>query len=248
MRPSQGIAVGLVLSFVVALSYGCTTKVVPEVPLDANVPIVDASTDKRDVQLPTPDGSGACGPIDTTGYTPRNYSPPSGKHQNKCTTQNLSDYVACISGADKTKCTQFGQGQSAATCGACIETQSSDATWGPLVSPDGQTLDFNVPGCLDLVVPNTSCGKSLDASYGCQDAACSSCDTTTTPDFSTCVNASLGKQCKSYGDTVTTGCAAQFGDAAPSDVDSCFPDSTIKDPKAQQNDWILRIATYFCGP
>jgi hypothetical protein len=250
MRPTKVFAAATVSSLVVVLSYGCSTPAPGGDPPDANAP--DVKPDKVPVHPPDdagPDVVGSvCGPLDTTGYTPRAYSPPSGAHQKKCTTQNLADYVSCISGADKTKCAQFGMGMAAAACGACIETQATDASWGPLVSPDGQHLSFNVPGCLDLVVPNTTCGKSLDASYGCQDASCNACDNTTTPNFSNCVQSSLKKQCKSYGDTVTTACAAQFGDAAPTDIKNCFPDPSIADPKAQQADWISHIATYFCGP
>ena len=252
MRPTKVIAAATVSSLVVVLSYGCSTPAPVGGELDAGA---DVQPDKVVVHPPDANHDGdsfppptACGPVDTTGYTPRAYSPPSGKHQNKCTTQNLTDYVSCITGADKTKCAQFGMGMAAATCGACIETQATDATWGPLVSPDGKVLSFNVPGCLDLVVKNTQCGKSLDASYGCQDAACSACDTTTSPTFSTCVTSSLKKQCKTYGDTVTTACDAQFGDAAPAEISNCFPDNSIADPKAQQSVWIGRIATYFCGP
>jgi hypothetical protein len=255
MRLMKGITIAGVSSLVVAMSYGCssTTTIVDTTDsgsngTDSGVKPPKDSGSGNETGPGQDSGSGVCGPLDTTGYTPRAYSPPSGAHQKKCTTQNLTDYVACITGADKTKCAQFGMGMPAAMCGACIETQATDATWGPLVSPDGKVLSFNVPGCLDLVVPNTQCGKSLDASYGCQDASCSACDNTTTPNFSNCVQSALKKQCKTYGDTVTTACAAQFGDAAPKDINNCFPDQSIADPKAQQADWISRIATYFCGP
>ncbi len=250
MRPRNGMATLGVLSFVVILTDGCSTPPPTPVDHDASVPdvvLIDARADRRDGDSP-PDPPPACGPLDTTGYTPVDYWLPSGKHQNKCTTQNLADYVSCITGADKTKCAQFGQGQPAAACGGCIETPATGAPRGPLVSPDGKNLNFNVSGCLDLVVPNTSCGKVLEASYGCQDAACGMCDDTTTPNFGACVTGSLKKVCKSYGDAVTPACAAQFGDAAPSDVAICSPDGTIVDAKARQTDWVKRMTTYFCGP
>ncbi len=254
MRLMKGIAVAGVSSLVVAMSYGCSSTVTI-IDTDSGTTNPDGSIIKKDSAPPGEGGPGqdsappgACGPVDTTAFSARPYSPPSGKHQALCTTPNLTDYVSCITGVDKTKCAQFGGTGAAAGCGKCIETGATDAKWGPLVSPDGKVLNFNVPGCLDLVVPGNKCGASLDASYGCQDFSCSACDKTTTPDFSGCVNAALKKQCKTYGDTVTKECAAQFGDSAPADINNCFPDSTIADPKAQQSDWIKRIATYFCGP
>ncbi len=255
MRLMKGIAIAGVSSLVVAMSYGCSSTTTIVDNGDTGIPPQgDGGPIKKDTGIgndtgPQPEGGpGVCGPLDTTSYMPRAYSPPSGAHQKKCTTLNLTDYVSCITKADKTKCAQFTMGMAAAACGSCIETQATDATWGPLVSPDGKSLSFNVPGCLDLVVPATKCGKSLDASYGCQDASCSACDTTTTPNFSACVTSSLKKQCKTFGDIVTTECAKQFGDSAGPDINNCFPDNSIADAAKQQADWIGRIATYFCGP
>lgn len=254
MRLMKGIAIAGVSSLVVAMSYGCssTTTIIDTSDTGPGAdtgPIKQKDTGAgNDANLGDTSTGGVCGPTDTTAYTPRAYSPPSGAHQMKCTTVNLTDYVACITKADKTKCAQFGMGMAAAACGSCIETQATDATWGPLVSPNGTSLSFNVPGCLDLVVPKTQCGKSLDASYGCQDFACNTCDNTTTPNFSACVNSSLKKQCKTFGDGVTTDCAAQFGDAAPADINNCYPDTSITDAQMRSADWIKRIATYFCGP
>ncbi len=233
------------------ISYGCSSTVTV-VDTDSGLPNADSGPIKKDSAVPdsSPLDSAlaVCGPVDTTAYTPRPYSPPSGKAQKKCTTLNIDDYVLCIEGTDKTKCAQFGNGQPAAACGTCIESGATDPAWGPFVSPDGKTLSFNVPGCLDLAVPATQCGKALDASYGCQDAACTACDNTTTPDFSACVTSALKKECKTYGAAVDTACAAQFGDAAPPEVNNCFADSTIADPKAQDADYVKRIVTYFCGP
>jgi hypothetical protein len=252
MKFVKAVTIAAASAFVVSMSYGCSSTITLVDNSDGSTN-TDGSV-KKDVSQPGNDGStnneagGTCGPVDTTGFKPRAYSPPSGKHQGKCTAQLITDYVACIEQTDKTKCNEFGQGQSGASCAACIETQATDSTWGPLVSPDGQTLNFNTPGCLDLAVPNSTCGKSLDASYGCQDAACIACDNTTTPDYSTCVDSSLKKQCKTYGDAADTACAVQFGDAAPTEVDNCFPDPSISDPAAQDADFVKRITTYFCGP
>lgn len=253
MKLMKAVTVAAASALVVAMSYGCTATITTT-DVDGGGTNNDSGVVKKDAAQNgndsggNPDGNAnACGPADTTGFTPRTYAPPSGKHQNLCTPTQITDYVACIEQTDKTKCAQFEMGMSGAACSACIETQQTDAKWGPFVSPDGQTLVFNTPGCLDLAVPNTQCGKALDASYGCQDAACGTCDSTTTPTYDSCVNSSLTKQCKTFGDTADTACAAQFGDAAPPEVNNCFPDSSIMDPAAQDADFVKRITTYFCG-
>ncbi len=251
MKLVKAVSLASVSAFVVAMSYGCSSTITAT-DSDGG-PGADTGA-KKDSAQNVPDTGGndtstsACGPADTTAYMPRAYSPPSGKHQGICTTPNIADYVLCIENTDKTKCAQFGQGGAAETCGNCIETNQTDPKWGPFVSPDGQSLSYNTAGCLDLAVSNTQCGKSLDASYGCQDAACGTCDNTTTPTYDSCVTSSLSKSCKTYGATADKDCAAQFGDAAPAETSNCFPDPSIADPAAQDADFVKRIVTYFCGP
>ncbi len=250
MKLVKVMSLASVSALVVAMSYGCSSTTVTDT--DSGVG-VDAGT-KKDSAQNTPDTSGgdtstiACGPLDTTAFKPRAYSPPSGKHQGLCTTLNISDYVLCLEGTDKTKCAQFNLGQPAEKCGNCVETNQTDPTWGPFVSPDAMTLAYNTAGCLDLAVPTAQCGKALDASYGCQDAACSTCDTMSSPTYDTCVTSSLKKTCKTWGDGADMACVTQFGDAAPAEASNCFPDASITNPQAQDADLVKRIVTYFCGP
>jgi hypothetical protein len=212
--------------------------------VDAGSPDPDAQ-DNPDRRSVTTDGGPVCGPVDTSTYAPASYSPPSGRHQNKCSTQQMTDYVACITNADTTKCAQFTGAGASVPCSSCIESLSTDKAWGPLVSKDGgKTLDFNIPGCLDLVLGPGGCGKALDASYGCQEAACRMCNDTSSPTKPDCVGAALTASCKPYDDQFKTSCAL---DAANPDLAPCSPDDSITDPAQQQADFLMRIGLYFCG-
>jgi hypothetical protein len=254
MKLVKAASLASVSALVVVMSYGCTATVTTVTDGDAGSNgdsgfKKDAAQNNNEAGNGNEAGGNQCGPADVSAFMPRAYSPPSGKHQGKCTTQNITDYVACIEQTDKTKCAQFGQGQPAEACGNCIETNQTDPAWGPFVSPDGQNLAYNTPGCLDLAAPMTmGCGKALDASYGCQDAACGTCDANSTPTYDSCVSSALTKGCKTVGDAADKACAVQFGDSAPSDVSNCFPDPSISDPAAQDADFVKRITTFFCGP
>ncbi len=180
---------------------------------------------------------------------------PKPAHQNLCTVGVVSqatDYALCQTG-NTDKCNQFQPGQASAACSACIESKTTDATWGVIVF-DGTKATFNIEGCVDDALgqvgaePN-SCGELLHDSYGCQDAACGMCSAD--KDFAICDNLAVLGVCKPYDDLVqsTTGpCAAIVGDATPSGaVAACFPDPTKMAPD-QENDWLPRIIGFICGP
>ncbi len=174
---------------------------------------------------------------------------PGARGKNVTDTQ-AADYAAC-QGGDTSKCGQFGLGMPAAACGACIETQASDATWGVVVF-SGSAGFLNSEGCVDdaldqVAIEPASCGQLLFASYSCQEAACGLCVGTAQ---TTCVNASLVGGCVSFDQEVesdTGPCGALLGDAAPMDAASCFPNPSISDANAQRADFITRLAKYMCG-
>jgi hypothetical protein len=203
--------------------------------------------------------AGMCGPLDVTKYTSDVMHSPNPAHANKCTTEQAADYAACESG-DSTKCGEFQVGESAYTCGQCIESQNSDTHWGVVVF-ENTVGTLNTPGCIDDALEQTpeekdqggngSCGDLLYAELGCETAACNAC---IGDSLITCGNESIahGGGCATY-DTAfgspTGMCAALFGDAAPPAADNCFPDENLSmNVAAQRSDWITRMATYMCGP
>lgn len=214
----------------------------------------DASSDSP---VPSPDATfdaggdgGVCGPVAVTTYTPSTMHPPNPPHAGKCTDQQSADYAAC-EGGNTAKCAEFGTGQPAEACGACIETKKSDATWGVVVF-DGSSGLPNIEGCVDdalgqVSLEPSSCGQLLFASYGCQQAACGLCAGDA---LDTCVNASLTGGCVSFDEEVesTKGpCAELLGDAAPAASTNCFPDPALTDVDAQRADFLTRLAKYMCG-
>lgn len=214
---------------------------------DVFVPPNDAAFDS--------DAPSVCGPLDVTNYEPELMHPPNPAHAGACTSQQASDYAAC-QGGDTSKCTQFGSGQPAQACGACIETQKTDVKWGVVVF-ENSVGTINVEGCIDDALSQVpyeksnagpgSCGDLLHASYGCQDQACGAC---TGGAFTTCDEDTVTGGCSSYDHAVesSTGeCKALLGDAAPPAVASCEPDLSIKDPTSQRADFLTRIAKYMCG-
>lgn len=223
-------------------------------------PASDGGTDAHfdvtyypDVSVPD---AGVCGPVDVSGYQPQPLVPPNPPHQNKCTSQQVSDYAQCQGAKQTSLCQQFADGQSGQTCRQCIETQSTDPRWGVIVFA-GSNGTFNIEGCVDDALDQVaqekasggagSCGDLLFASYGCQEAACGACQGS---DFDACVASALAGSCKSYDTPVessTGACSALFGDAAPADSNACFPDTTITDSTQQQVDWLTRIVGYMCG-
>lgn len=209
-----------------------------------------ASTDAAlDSDAPT------CPPVDDAGvFVPTPMHTPKPAHQNLCTVGQVSqavDYADC-QGGNTDKCNQFRPGQASAACGACIESQITDPTWGIIVF-DGTKATFNIEGCVDDALgqvglePN-SCGELLHDSYGCQDFACGTCSDNEA--FVVCDNLAVAGVCKPYDDKVqsmTGPCGAIVGDVTlTGDVAACFPDPTKT--ADQEKDWLTRIVTFICGP
>jgi len=146
--------------------------------------------------VPVTDAGIACGPVDVTlsgfdGGSPETMRPPVGAHVGACSAAQVEDYAQCQGAKNTTLCPQFAPGGASAACGACIESpkQSPDgapSTWGILVfNASTGTASFNIEGCVDEALGQVqnenvqggtgSCGDLLHDSYGCQEAACSSC-------------------------------------------------------------------------
>jgi hypothetical protein len=217
----------------------------------------DASFDVAPLFDASPSDAATCGPADVSGYQPPALTPPNPPHQNKCSTQQIDDYAQCQGADDQALCKQFADGQSGQTCRECIETQSTDPRWGVIVFT-GSNGVYDIAGCVDDALGEVSdekasggtgsCGDLLFASFGCQLAACGACKGSA---FDTCASDVVDSACQAFDMPVESSsgpCADLFGDAAPSDASSCFPDGSITDPIQHQVDWLQRIVGYMCGP
>ncbi len=90
-----------------------------------------------------------------------------------------------------------------APCAACVYTDATNATWGPIVllSPD-TILKVNVGGCYALVTGSAACGKALQLSRDCSLAECVDCIDNAS--YTHCATIACGEETTAYG----TECAA----------------------------------------
>jgi len=201
----------------------------------------------------------ACEVCDVTGFSVSPQAKPFGPHAAKCTSAQVTSFdTQCLSDtATQTTC-QAWQTANAA-CAACAVTNTTSANWGPLVC-DSAGCSLNVPGCLDEALnqvsqengTNGSCGDILNASYECQDYACSGCniadDGGSDPaSFSTCDQSALANECKSFSDAFDSAsqCSSLQGDSIPTAVQVCFASDPNTGFSEQE---VTNMVAFFCGP
>lgn len=139
------------------------------------------------VSPPIPDGggaacpsgsdSGACTPIDRTGFH-WNWRPPVGMHLDKCTSEQIASFLKlCFApNATSATCDPWRLAPSNAACLGCLLTTDSDNQLGATVAPVGYGGYVNVAGCLALVEPcNQPCALALQSQFECGYTACAAC-------------------------------------------------------------------------
>jgi hypothetical protein len=191
-------------------------------------------------------GSGlSCEMCNVSGFTPTQMAAPIGPTSTDCTDQDISDFdTACLAtSATQATCSAWQSGASK-SCLGCLLTQDTSSSWGFLVC-NSTTCSLNVQGCVDEALGTVSselqaggagsCGDAINASYGCQDYACSTCSTT---DFANCANSAVANECASYVAPVesTTGPCANLQNNTQ--AQTCF---------AQDEQTEVAMATYMCG-
>jgi hypothetical protein len=207
---------------------------------------IDSPVSHRDSSpITTDDAGGDDGPAATTCPTPADVSswPAPALHTPKtstsaCTAKDIADYdAACLNTATRTMadCTAFGS--SRATCQACIESTSTDTTWGPLVAFSG-VVNINLGGCLALVDPQSaSCGRKVQDYDECVHAACDGvCPVTSTATFA------LWEQCQMTA--TAQGCGMYSTAAQCIGLDDA---GTICSAAGGFDAAFLAIAPLFCG-
>ena len=216
-----------------------------------------------------------CGPVDSSTYVPSWMSPPNPAHQNACSPTQIADYAACNGLQDTSSCNQFMSdtppaGVAPAACGQCIETNTTNATWGVVVFDESMMVgNVNIGGCVDDALGQTvtdagpaTCGQLLFESYGCQYAECGGCGG---DEYNMCDILAVGGACKSYDamvESASGACSALTADVITGDVTACFPDPTCCGPgrypcpqtcgmgtptsEQVEADWLTRIITFMC--
>jgi hypothetical protein len=253
MQFKSALAVSTAVFVAVMGAYGCSSS-----PAKS-----DAGDSGSSDAKPKPDGnvvpdagcpSGlACELCDVSGYSTTAQSAPT-KMLNACTANEISAFVAACFGTSATQqtCNAWQTSEvDAGNCLDCVFTLQSAAAWGFLVC-SSTSCSLNTPGCVDLVLNQVSqekqaggagsCGDLISDSYGCQDYACNTCDTSGAPnsDFDTCVQSAVGTECKSFADKVSASgpCDVLNGDAAPAAALNCFPQAQTDVPN---------MVNIFCG-
>jgi hypothetical protein len=167
------------------------------------------------------------------GYTPTQMTAPYANPA-KCTATDIGAFVtACgVNGTDTT-CTdwQNAEATSDAGCYACIYSTDTDPSWGVYVCNNTtSTCLFNSGGCFDVALGTVadekqaggagSCGDIVNADFGCEDYACSTCNGS---DYDTCISSVDSNQCATYSDAYnsTTGPCTALDDASAT-VTSCY--------------------------
>jgi hypothetical protein len=188
------------------------------------------------------DDSGAICPMpaDVSRWAPPEYR--HAKHQpTACTAQEIvaMDTACLASGSSKSACTAYMTAN--ATCYACLVSQATDATWGP-VYLENNIYQANIGGCIELTDPtNTSCAQAQETAAQCEHAACDTqCPVSSSASFSAyqqCTAAADQEGCTQFITAATTCLGAE--DAAASVCNP--PASTTFDA------FFLAIAPLFCS-
>ena len=191
-------------------------------------------------------GSGlSCEICNVSGFTPSTMAAPIGPTSTDCTDQDIADFdTACLATSATQQTCSTWESSASKSCLGCLVTQDTAAKWGFLVCTS-TGCQLNVQGCVDEALGTVSdekqaggagsCGDLINASYGCQEYACSTCSTT---DFTNCANSAVANECASYVAPVesTTGACANLNNSTQ--AQACF---------AQDEQSEVAMATYMCG-
>lgn len=210
----------------------------PDVKKDAS-PIPGDDDDAGDSAAPS------CSPSDQAGFQPKWHGPTPKKAV--CSDAQIKAFHSCLNdsqtNANPPSCAPFtGSNVTAANkaCLACIQTNDTAATYGPLVAHKG-TVELNLAGCIALTTNDlngTGCAGKYQAASQCKNAACASCVVTD--------NASFQAQQACQTAAASGTCATQQNDAACVEglVDGgaavCFEGSTF-------DDRLEPLINVFCG-
>ena len=168
-------------------------------------PLVDAGTDSGPVSVDAgTDAGGTCSAGSVAGFTPVWHAPR--VQPLRCAPADIDAfYTACL-GATATNATCNANGSSNPFCYSCIVSNSTDATWGPLIVwPNGGPLEVNVGGCIDNQSSSGNpCARAFEGQEECEHQACDA----------TCVSVGQAGYDACIASTDSGGCAAEVSAAS----------------------------------
>jgi hypothetical protein len=231
-----------------ALAYGCSGGSSGTSPSDAGSDGAQADGPKVHEASGPYDSAGSGGddssasscptPADVSKWTPPAYVKATNK-PTACTAKAIADFdAACINATTKstTACTTYKTSE--AGCYGCLVSQSTDATWGPLVVDNG-SYNINGGGCVELVDGNQACATAQQTFEQCTHAACDKvCPVTDSASFTnyeTCASTADNAGCSSYG-TAAQSCLM----ADDASLTACTGPQSFEP-------LFLQIAPVFCG-
>jgi hypothetical protein len=175
---------------------------------DSASPQADASSDVQkhpDVLAPVDDSGEptVCAPELPSGYT--HVYAPARNVPTACTPDQVQAYWDACLGAAETDatCTAFFGAPVNSPCLACLDSQSTDSTYGTLIDLPNNTSIANVAGCISVIdgdFSDAGCGAKYQAYQFCKVDACeTNCPVDTTAAsftaYNNCQNDAGGTVC-----------------------------------------------------
>jgi hypothetical protein len=231
-----------------ALVYGCSSSDAGgkdggsdgstlDVRAEAHPPPADDfdSGDARTGTCPTP--------ADIATWTPPALV-PARTSPGACSASDFAGYdAACLNATTGTPASCMAFQTANAACNTCLNSNSTDATWGPLVNWAG-VININTGGCLQLLAPSDSaCALAVQTADACAHVACDAvCPVTQTNTGSftlweECATAADADACASF--IAKSMCLATDVAAAGTICDA--------NSSATFEGLFLQIAPLFCG-
>jgi hypothetical protein len=166
---------------------------------------------------PPPPDAGDSGPTScyaNAPFTPIPWAPPSTFPNHACSSAQIAGYLACFP-----NCSTFRADPTNTACLACIETDVTATTHGPIITSGGQPVEVNFGGCVAHYDGNTaagSCGNQENNANDCAGAECGKCADFANPQTGgatdQCETAAFGASGRCSADTVMQTCPGELGD------------------------------------
>jgi hypothetical protein len=189
-----GVQVPFVAMFCVAACSGDDNNT----PDASDSSVADVKSEKKPVESgPTPEAGPTCSPSDVNAAD-LTWTPPRPINPTGCSDAQITGYFnACLNGG--TTCATFEGASANTACVACINSQSTDSAYGPLIAVPNNVVYANTGGCIALVSGDTTssgCGAKAWEASECEDQACSdNCAGAQFADYQNCTNAAASGTC-----------------------------------------------------
>ncbi len=178
-----------------------------------------------------------CSPSDVNAAD-LTWTPPRPINPTGCSDAQITGYFnACLNGG--TTCAAFEGASANTACVACINSQSTDSAYGPLIAVPNNVVYANTGGCIALVtgdVTSSGCGAKTWEASECEDKACSdNCAGAQFADYQKCTSAAAQGTCADEEKAI-----CDLSDAGNVTAECNLNASTFQD-------LYTSIATVFCG-